>query len=699
MVSGESVELFYSYSHRDEELRDELEKHLIILRRQGVITTWHDRRIGAGNEWKDAIDQHLESAQVILLLISADFLASDYCYDIEMERALERHDAGEALVIPVILRSVYLRGAPFGKLQAVPTDAKPVTSWADRDEAFTNVASGIKDALDQLKRDNPLSMSGGASAPRGTLPPVWNVPHRRNPNFSGREQLLDDLREALTSGQPAALTQAISGLGGVGKTQLATEYVYRHLGDYAAIMWLSAEDATGLGAAYAGLASGKLLDLPQQDANDQSEIIQAVRHWLGQHTGWLLVFDNAPDAPALREYLPQGETGHVIVTSRDPDWSGTASALGVRVFERPESVEFLLNRTVETDEASAGELADLLGDFPLALEHAAAYAEQPGNDLAGYLSLFKERQVVMMARGANTQGYEFTVATTWEIALEQLPTAAADLLALCSFFAPDDITPGMVRDGREHLPEPLASVVVDDLLLSDALSGLRRYSLIDVTDSSWSVHRLVQSVVRGRLGEPGKQSWAAAAAELVSEAYPSGALTDPAVWTVCALLYPHALAAVDRAEQFQIAHEATGRLLNQIGLYAQIRANFQAARGFLERALSITEGAYGPAHPTVATVLNNLGGVLQDLGDLSGAHGNFERALAITVVAYGPEHPDVAIRLNNLGRVLQDLGDLPGAQGNFERALGIFEQVYGSDHPSTVVVRNNLAAFLFEASD
>ena len=123
------VEVFYSYSHRDEELREELERHLSILKRQGIITDWHDRKIGAGTEWKGQIDIHLNTARVILLLISSDFLASDYCYDIEMRRAIERHEAGEARVIPIILRPVIWKGAPFEKLQALPKDAKPVTSW------------------------------------------------------------------------------------------------------------------------------------------------------------------------------------------------------------------------------------------------------------------------------------------------------------------------------------------------------------------------------------------------------------------------------------------------------------------------------------------------------------------------------------------------------------------------------------------
>jgi hypothetical protein len=145
-----TVDVFYSYSHKDEELRDELQKHLSLLKRQGVIRDWHDRRITAGSEWSGQIDDYLDSAGVILLLVSSDFLASDYCYDVEMKRAMERHAKGEAVVIPIILRSVDWQAAPFSKLQALPKDAKPVTSWIDRDEAFTDIARGIRKAVEKI---------------------------------------------------------------------------------------------------------------------------------------------------------------------------------------------------------------------------------------------------------------------------------------------------------------------------------------------------------------------------------------------------------------------------------------------------------------------------------------------------------------------------------------------------------------------
>ena len=162
-----AINVFFSYSHKDEVLRDALEEHLALLKRKGLLKTWHDREIGAGDEWADQIDEQLETADLVLLLISPSFIASDYCYDREMGRALERHDAGEAKVVPVILRPCDWHGAPFGKLQALPKDGEPITRWANRDDAFLDVARGLRRLIKSL---DP-SQSPRPAPPAPTSPP------------------------------------------------------------------------------------------------------------------------------------------------------------------------------------------------------------------------------------------------------------------------------------------------------------------------------------------------------------------------------------------------------------------------------------------------------------------------------------------------------------------------------------------------
>jgi tetratricopeptide (TPR) repeat protein len=726
------IEVFYSYAHEDEDLRDELEKHLTILRRQGVIAGWHDRKIAAGREWAGEIDQHLNTAKVILLLVSADFLASDYCYDVEMTRALERHHRNETRVIPVILRKVDWRGAPFGKLEGLPTDAKPITSWANRDEAFSDVAVGVRTAIDELGTAGATAPASHTAIADDSLPPIWNVPHLRNPNFTGREELLKQLHEALISGKHAALTQALHGLGGVGKTQTAVEYAYRHAKEYDLVWWIRSETSEKLAADYALLA--ERLNLKEKAERDQKVIVQAVSNALTYRTGWLLTFDNATGPGDIRDYLPPGGGGHVLVTSRNPAFGEVAHPLKVKAMEPGEAVEFLLKRTSQGDKKAAADLAKELGYLPLALEHAAAYIEEKGSTFSTYFKVFEGHRKEILSGAKRPPSYDSTVATTWELSfveVEKQSKAAAQLMNLCAFLAPDDIPLDMLRDGAKYLHEPLSGLVADEFQWNEAVGVLRRYSLMEISEGAVAVHRLVQAVARERLNETEWKQCAEAAVKVVNDAIPFES-DDYRTWKQCARLLPHALIAAEYGEKAQVAQRSTARLLNQVGLYLRGRTELIAARSaheralkinevvygqnhpevalyvsnlggvlndlgdlvdarmYLERALKIAEATYGSDHPDVATAVNNLGSVLQDLGDLPGAREHYERALKISEAAYGPEHPIVAIRVSNLGSVLQELGDLPGARNHGERALKIFEQTLGKDHPNTQTARKNL---------
>jgi hypothetical protein len=170
-----NISLFYSYSHNDERYRNKLEKHLSNLKRQGFISEWHDRKISGGTEWKDQIERQLEAAKVILLLVSADFIHSDFCYSVELKRALERHESGEARVIPIIVRPCDWHSAPIGKLQALPKDGKAITKWRSQDEAYLNITEGIRKVVEELKAGtNPTE--GQASLPKVTT-------HEEKPQF------------------------------------------------------------------------------------------------------------------------------------------------------------------------------------------------------------------------------------------------------------------------------------------------------------------------------------------------------------------------------------------------------------------------------------------------------------------------------------------------------------------------------------
>ena len=529
--------------------------------------------------------------------------------------------------------------------------------------------------------------------------PFFAVPIGKNPDFTGREDLLDELKKRLAGGETTAVTQTVTGLGGVGKTQLAVEYAYRHRGDYQVVWWLRAEDAGSSNDDLEALA-GKLF--PGAGFKEQAVAVEAALDWLRQNENWLLLYDNAEDPASVKPFLPVGGRGHIIITSRCRHWSGVAETLEVSKFLRTESVEFIRKRTGSDDDQTADKLADALGDLPLALEQACAYIEETEKPLADYVRLLAERQDELLDKYA-PGSHEKSVAQTFDLAIEALreKETAVDLLNLCAFFAPDGIPLQVIsaveKKLPDRIPEPLRSAAQDEVAFDEAVAALLRFSLVEKEGEYLFIHRLVQAVARERLGEDEQKKWSETAVKVMYAVFPEGDLTvDVRNWPVVRLLAPHALAAAGAAEKLGVGLVSIGFLYNQVGLYQNVRARFAAAKELFKRALAIDERAYGPDHTNVASVVNNLGGLLEDLGDLAGAKKQYKRALAIWEKKFGIDHPNVAGAANNLGMVLQRQGDLAGAKTHYERALAISTKHFGEDHPNTAPALNSLGLVLKE---
>ena len=517
-----------------------------------------------------------------------------------------------------------------------------------------------------------------------------------NSNFTGRDKLLADLRADLQLTPIKALT----GLGGIGKTQLALEYSYHHQDDYDIVWWMHSELSSTLLDDYALMAS--TLKLPGWDTGDLNLLASATRSFLETHSRWLLVFDNAQGPEDIKPYLPHGGRGHVIITSRNPVWGSLARSMVVSKFERSESVKFLCKRTGQEDKKAADELAEALGDLPLALEQAGAYMETTAKPLAEYLRAFQERELKMLAKGKPSD-YPDTVAKTWRISFEAVEKeypAAIGFLQLFSYLAPDDIPLEYLIKGSGQLPDSISSVLQDEDGRDEALAALRRYSLISIRSDKISVHRLVQAVTRDAMNIQEQKVWAGTAVKLLDDAFPKDHIDNVESWPECSDLLPHALAAAGYAEELDVEPEATGRLLNESGLYLQMRGEFVEARDVLKRSLEIREKALGPDHPDVAWSLNYIGEVLNAQADLEGAMKYHKGALKIREKALGPDHPDVAWSLNNIGVVLRKQGDPKGAREYHEKALKIWEKANGGpEHRHVAWAINNIGLALLDLGE
>jgi tetratricopeptide (TPR) repeat protein len=533
-------------------------------------------------------------------------------------------------------------------------------------------------------------------------------------------------------GRAAAVvaTQAIHGLGGIGKTRLAVEYAWQHQAEYTALLFAAADSPENLHRNLAALAGPRALDLEAHSVPEEEVRVAAVLRWLESHPGWLLILDNVDTDAAARavESLLAGlQSGHVVITSRLSNWGPAVDPLELDVLDQEASAAFLLERTAGRrrttpgDESDARTLASKLGGLGLALEQAGAYVGCQRCSLADYVQRWQdERRRVTEWFDERLMSYPRSLAVTWETTLAELTRPAQALLNVLAWLAPDPIPAAMLQTNDAQaalLPSPAsAEGVAGELLPSpasgrgvggdggsptepvptipDALTNLGAYSMLkwEVPGELFTVHRLVQEITRQRTPEADRRCWIEHALRVV-DAYARAEPNDVRTWPVWDRLQIHAAIVVAHADEAAISHP-TARLMNQLGVLWKTKCLFREAEPLYRRGLAIDEQSFGPDHPDVATDLNNLALLLKATNRLAEAEPLMRRALAIDEQSFGPDYPRVAIDLNNLAQLLQETNRLAEAEPLMRRALAIDEQSFGPDHPDVARDLNNLAQLL-----
>ena len=453
------LEVFCSYAHTDEALVRDVLTSFDSLVHSGLLLIWQDRQITAGGEWINEIDLHLNTSQIILLFVSPTFLASRYCHQIELPRALERAQRREAHVIPILLEPIDLSSTSFGHLQALPPRGRPLSAWSDKAEAKREIASHIEalaHTIVERTTSHPIQRAR-----------FLNLPFHRNPYFTGREEVFEQLHRSLHQHHTSALVQAITGLGGVGKTQTAVEYAYRYQHEYDTILWVSAESPEALIADYTRLAH--LLALLEREEKEQLLVTQTVIRWMETQEHWLLILDNVEDLDAVRDFLPSTGDEHLLLTTRSQKGGEFAVPVLVDAMETETGALLLLRRAklivpslmLYTPSLSpqvrqeALTLTQELGGLPLALDQAGAYIEATSCGIANYVELYTTNRSRLLAeRGPFGKDHPTSVVTTWSLSFERIQQqspAATDILRLCAFLAPDAIPESIITEGVEHL--------------------------------------------------------------------------------------------------------------------------------------------------------------------------------------------------------------------------------------------------------
>ena len=582
----------------------------------------------------------------------------------------------------------------------------------------------------------------------------WTVPFPRNPCFTGREEILRVLHDRLTASQPVALTQAsaLSGLGGVGKTQVAIEYAYRYAAEYQAIFWLGAETSESLMAGLQQIANQ--LQLPERQATEQPQMVAAVQQWLAAHARWLLIVDNLEDLAMLQTVLPVGQRGSLLLTTRRQALGLLAEPLELPPMSSEEGVSLVLRRArrlhVPTPDApplpevspdasnvlAATELVALLDGLPLALDQAGAYIEETGCSVGDYLQRYREqRHHVLARRGIHAGAHPASVTATLLLAIERVRqehAPAIDLLRICAFLHPETIPEELFVTGATHLGPLLSSVAADPFQFDLALAALRSASLVTRHREMrmLSVHRLVQAVLQDQMKPDEKQVWSQRIVRMVNAAFPVGEFH---AWATCERCLVQALACVPLLAQMDSDLPEASELLYKVGGYLVERGRYEEAEPLLERAVALGEQQHGTTHLSLALALEKQAELFWQREDHAAATALLQRVLTMKEHHLGPVHPQVGETLSNLaiisaqqgayeqavtlcqralsiceqrsesdptelGRALNNLATIYRYQGNhdqaellFQRVLTLYEQHLGPTHPDTALPLNNLA--------
>jgi tetratricopeptide (TPR) repeat protein len=723
---------FISYTRSDRQWAEWIAMQLEEAGYTLFIQAWDFR---PGSNFVAEMDNASKRAERTLLVLSPAYLESDFAFA-EWAAAFRSDLKGtHRRLLPVRIQPVDVDGL-LGPVVFI--DLVQLEEAEARERLLAGIQQGrVKPTMvafpGHYESLQPFAFPG-------SLPPIWNIPFARNPFFTGRNDLLEHLHTHLHTTQAAALSQpqAICGLGGIGKTQLAIEYSYRYRQNYQAVLWARADTTEALNASYTELA--RLLQLPPRDAQEQEVIVQAVKGWLRTHEDWLLILDNADELDLVQTFLPTACPGHLLLTTRAQTMGKLARRLEVETLDTAVGALFLLRRaglvasnaSLETaspsDRALANVLTEELGGLPLALDQAGAYIEETQCSLADYQQQYQTRRGELLAhRGMLVDDHPEPVATTWSLSFAKVEAAnptAAEVLRICAFLAPDAIPeellmealktplptsraskkqrgPGgwfswlTLRSHQQTNPPPLEKLSKE---LREAIAVLRSYSFLErqIAEPAVRVHQLVQAVLRDSMSAKIQQQWMQRTISAVAHTYPEKTAfgLDFNQWPALERLLPHALRCATWIKQAKIKNPASVQLLEQAGSYLDARVRYHEAEPLLQYALSICGKQSGTDRSDELRILEKLALLYGNQGKFTESEKWFLDAISRCEDYYGSDHPEVAQKCTNLAEMYREHGMFAAAHTLLERAVSIYTHLSRTNYASLLVNALTILALL-----
>ncbi len=688
ILADDTFDVFLSHNSKDKPVVRQIAEAL----KGRELRVWLDEwELVPGRRWIPELEKAIQTTKTAAVMVGESGFGR--WEQPEYEAALSEFVNRGLPVIPVLLPGapekptlpLFLTGFTWVDLRGGPTE-----------EGLDRLEWGITGRKPNREKENR-----GSSAPR-----LHNLPFLPLGDLlKGRDKELQHLIANLqSSAQATAITQAIHGLGGIGKTRLAAEYALRSGDRYDTALFVVADSPEALRSGLASLARPGLLNLPEYEAGAEAKTVEAVLVWLRDHSRWLLILDNIDTeeaAKAIREILSQLGNGHVLLTSRRREWPPAVRKQPLGELTRDEAARFLLQRAegertpAADDVEQAGRLAEILGGLPLALEQAGAYIVHHQTTFAGYMEDWEQEcEKVLEWHDEAVMDYPVSVAATWQKTFQRLSPQAAALLRLTAFLAPEPIPEAMFEEGEtivdkatEAFREETGQAAIERTV-RDALAELATYSMVTRSAGTLTVHRVVQEVLRTRIPENSRRNWIELSLRLVND-YSPPEPSDVRTWPVWDVLRPHAMRVAEEADRAGIL-DPISVLMGQLGILLFQKGLYYQAEPLMRRTVEILK----PENPDFATALNNLAQLLQYTNRLTEAEQLMRLALVVDEGSFGPDDPKVAIGLSNLASMLWSMNRLAEAEPLMRRALGIFETSLGPDHPNVATNLNNLAQLL-----
>jgi MinD-like ATPase involved in chromosome partitioning or flagellar assembly len=676
------ADVYLSYVAEDRMWSDWIES---ILTRSGFRVLSHSASASASSAAETDAAHDLTIASHIVVVLSSGYLRSPQANAIwESLRDAEQSGAHGQL-IPIKVDEARLSGSFL--------DRNPVEiAGLDASQAIGALMRKLDRPAQLFLR--PADDSGGGPRYPRTAPEIWNVPSR-NAAFTGRSVLLERLRDQLLAGGPTVvLAQALYGLGGVGKTQVALEYAHRFMADYDLVWWISAEGSDEIASSLAELA----LRLGIQIGDDVVEAAHASLEELRRSDPvrrWLLIFDNADDPRELQRYLPTGP-GHVVVTSRDQAWSQIAEPIEVDVFSREESVAHLLLHVPQLDRAEADRVATTLGDLPLAIEQAGAWLRETGMPAASYVEQLDTHIMSVLSLNRPTD-YPAPAVATWNLSLARLrksSPAGVRLLQLCAFFSPGPISMNLLySDEMIQTLMPFDNALVERVVLGRVIREISRFALVKVDqgNNSIQIHRLVQAVIISQMTEQEQMTARHQVHKILVGARPRrGDTDDPGNWPRYTWIWPHLMPS--RAAECE--DELTRQLLIDHVRYMWLRGDLDVGMNLATQLDELWTATLGADHRQTLHLRFHIANLLRSRAHYSEARDLDTEVLERQREVLPSDHPHTLMTAGSLAADLRGLGEFDEALRTDEDTYNRLKEQFGEDHPRTLAIANNLAVSL-----